>query len=333
MSDLYPLKFEPILVDKIWGGNALAGRWGKTADLSRKIGESWEISAVSGNLSVVSNGFLAGNNIQEIIEVYMGDITGDAIYEKFGIEFPLLIKFIEAADDLSVQVHPGDEMALERHSAYGKTEMWYILESKPDSRIYSGFATHIEKNEFGAMLSRGGIETLLNSEESRAGDAYYTPAGRIHAIGAGNVLVEIQETSDITYRVFDWNRKSADGSARELHIDLAMDAIDYSVTLNNAIRKDSVPDATINLVTCDYFVTNIIHLLNPVTKDYLMIDSFIIYICTAGEFLIRWDSGTEIVKKGETVLLPAMISEVTLEPRNEARILEVFISNNNLSGS
>jgi mannose-6-phosphate isomerase len=206
MSELYPLKFETVLKEKVWGGNALVTRFNKTPDDSQRIGESWELSAVAGNQSVVSNGFLAGNNIEELIEVYMGDITGDSIYEKFGNEFPLLIKFIEAREDLSIQVHPGNALAKERHQAYGKTEMWYILESEKGSKIYTGFREGVTKEMYQGALRNGKLADLLNVENAEAGDTFFTPAGRVHAIGAGIVLVEIQQTSDITYRIFDWNR-------------------------------------------------------------------------------------------------------------------------------
>jgi mannose-6-phosphate isomerase len=324
MTELYPLKFEPILKDKIWGGSGLVKKYGKKADPSRSIGESWEISAVAGDISIINNGFLAGNNLEEIIEVYMGDLTGDAVYEKFGNEFPLLIKIIEANIDLSIQVHPGNQLARERHNAYGKTEMWYILESKPSSRIYTGFAKPITPEIYKKALENGNLADLLNVESIEKGDVFFTPAGRIHAIGAGTTLVEIQQTSDITYRIFDWNRKSPDGEYRELHTELAVNAIDYSASGKNKIRKELNQDKTENLVSCEYFITNIIQFSSLIRKDYNIIDSFVVYICLEGEFLIHWDKGAEIVTKGETVLLPAMITDVVLEPRPEARILEVF---------
>lgn len=326
MTELYPLKFEPILVDKIWGGNYLVKNWGKDADLMRKIGESWELSAVPGQLSVVSNGFLAGNNIEELIEVYMGDLTGDAVYDKFGIEFPLLIKLIEANEDLSIQVHPGDKLARERHNAYGKTEMWYILESRPGAKIFTGFKSPVTREIYNEALDSGRLTAIMNTELSKDGDVFFTPAGRIHAIGAGNILAEIQQTSDVTYRIFDWNRRSPDGESRELHTELAADAIDYEASGLCAIRKDIVPDRTENLVKCEYFVTNILHFSNIIKKDYNLIDSFVLYICVDGDFLIHWDTSVETVKKGETVLLPAMITDVVLEARPEARILEIFIN-------
>jgi mannose-6-phosphate isomerase len=330
MTELYPIKFEPILKDKIWGGNSLVKHYGKKADPSRLIGECWEISALQDNLSVVSNGFLAGNNIEEIIEVYMGDITGEAVFEKFGNEFPLLIKLIEAKKDLSVQVHPDDKLARERHMAYGKSEMWYILESELSSKIYTGFSEPITKEKFKKVLSEGEITGILNAESAEPGDAFFTPAGRIHAIGAGTLLVEIQQTSDITYRLFDWNRQDSKGKSRELHVDLAIDAIDYSLSGISKIVKKPEPDKTENIVSCPYFHTNLLHFGSLIRKDYNILDSFIIYICIEGEFIIHWENGAESMTKGETVLLPAMITDVALEPKPEARILEIFINNGNI---
>ena len=208
MSELYPLKFEPLLKDKVWGGYALERDFNKKPAGLPNIGESWELSAVADNLSVVSNGFLAGNNIEELIEVYMGDITGDSVFDKFGIVFPLLIKFIEAGEDLSIQVHPGDEMAKAKHNDWGKTEMWYILGSDTDSRIYTGFREGVTKEMYEESLKNGTLPELIYVERAEPGDAFFTPAGRIHAIGKGIVLVEIQQTSDLTYRISDWNRKS-----------------------------------------------------------------------------------------------------------------------------
>lgn len=326
MTELYPLKFEPVLKEKVWGGNALVAHFNKNPTDSLHIGESWELSAIADNQSIVSNGFLAGNNIEELIEVYMGDITGDSIYEKFGNEFPLLIKFIEAREDLSIQVHPGNTLAKERHHAYGKTEMWYILESEKNSKIYTGFREGVTKEMYEEALTNGKLADLLNIESVEAGDIFFTPAGRVHAIGAGIVLVEIQQTSDITYRIFDWNRKNSGKEQRELHTELALNAIDYTAKGKNKIRKKPSLNNTENLVSCEFFNTNIIRFNDPINKEYYFIDSFVIYICTEGEFLIRWDDTSEKVSKGETVLLPAMIKEVTLEPVGVAQLLEIFVS-------
>jgi len=329
MSELYPLKFVPILKDKVWGGDALMTNYNKKANGLPNIGESWEISAVADNLSIISNGFLEGNSIEELIEVYMGDITGDLIFEKFGNEFPLLIKFIEAKEDLSVQVHPDNALAKKRHKAYGKTEMWYILDSEIGARIYTGFKEGITKEIYEESIKNGNVADLLNVEIMEPGDALFTPAGRVHAIGAGIVLIEIQQTSDITYRISDWNRKSSGKTSRELHLDLALDAIDFTATGRNKIRVEPELNKTENIVDCEFFNTNILHFNSPIRKEYYLNDSFVVYICIDGEFLIRWDDSFETVLKGETVLLPAMIKEVVLEPVKEARLLEIFINSEN----
>jgi len=326
MSELYPLKFETVLKEKVWGGSALGARFNKATNGSQHIGESWELSAVADNQSVVSNGFLAGNNIEELIEVYMGDITGDTIYEKFGNEFPLLIKFIEAQEDLSIQVHPGNELAKKRHNAYGKTEMWYILESKDGSRIYTGFKEGVTKEIYEDALRKGTIADILNIETPEPGDTFYTPAGRVHAIGAGVVLVEIQQTSDITYRIFDWNRKGTGKEKRELHTELALEAIDFSQAGNGKIRVDPELNKSEDLVDCEFFHTKILSFNKPIGKEYFFNDSFVVYICIEGEFLLCWDNNSEKVTKGETVLLPAMIKEVTLKPAGQAKALEIYIN-------
>ena len=326
MSELYPLKFESLLKEKVWGGTSLVSHYHKRADPSVKYGESWEISAISGNISVISNGFLAGNNLKELIEVYMGDITGDSVYEKFGNEFPLLIKLIESCENLSIQVHPGNAMARERHNAFGKTEMWYILESKKGSKIYTGFKEPANKNTYVDSLNNGELEKLLNVEDPSPGDVFFTPAGRIHAIGAGIILVEIQQTSDITYRIYDWNRKSNKGHSRELHTDLALDAIDFKAAGKTKFPSNPVLNKTRNLVNCEFFTTNIISFDEIIEKDYNLIDSFVIYICVEGEFMIRWDGNSESVTKGETVLLPAMIKDVVLEPVTDTKVLEILIN-------
>lgn len=326
MSDLYPLKFEPDLKEKVWGGTTLFTNYNKRTSESSVIGESWEISGLSDNQSVVSNGFLAGNNIEEIIEIYMGDITGDAVFDKFGNEFPLLIKFIEAKQDLSIQVHPDNNLARKRHQAYGKTEMWYILESKIGSQIYTGFKEGVTKEMYEEALLNGRVTELLNAESAVSGDFFFTPAGRIHAIGAGTVLVEIQQTSDITYRIFDWNRINTGKETRELHTDLALDAIDFSASGRNKMHIDPELNKKVNLVSCEFFNTSLLKFNIPINKEYYDIDSFVVYICIEGEFLICWDGNQEKISKGQTVLLPAMIKEIMLEPIKEAHLLEIFIN-------
>ena len=327
MSVLYPLKFEPLLKEKIWGGSSLVSIYKKSGNPGLKYGESWELSAVSDNLSIIKNGFLAGNNIEELIEVYMGDLVGDTVYEKFGIEFPLLIKLIESESDLSLQVHPNNELALKRHNAYGKTEMWYIMEAKNNARIYTGFKKKTSREEYLNAVKNKDVASLIHIENCSPGDVFLNPSGRIHAIGAGLVLVEIQQTSDITYRISDWGRLDDSGKSRELHTDLATDAIDFdsvgSLKTSTVININS----SANIAECEFFNTNLQWIDRAVMKNYESIDSFIVYICVEGSFNVRWNKNSEEISLGETVLIPATLRELTLEPTPEAKLLEVYIKN------
>lgn len=299
----------------------------KSGNPGLKYGESWELSAVSDNLSIIKNGFLAGNNIEELIEVYMGDLVGDTVYEKFGIEFPLLIKLIESESDLSLQVHPNNELALKRHNAYGKTEMWYIMEAKNNARIYTGFKKETSREEYLNAVKNKDVASLIRIENCSPGDVFLNPSGRIHAIGAGLVLVEIQQTSDITYRISDWGRLDDSGKSRELHTDLATDAIDFdsvgSLKTSTVININS----SANIAECEFFNTNLQWIDRAVMKNYESIDSFIVYICVEGSFNVRWNKNSEEISLGETVLIPATLRELTLEPTPEAKLLEVYIKN------
>ena len=323
---LYPLKFKHIYKDKIWGGNRFSETFGRTDCNSSNCGESWEISAVQDNISVVSNGFLKGNNLQEIVEIYMDELVGQRVYEKFGDEFPLLIKFIDTNDDLSIQVHPDDEIAKKRHKAYGKTEMWYVVDADVDGNLIVGFEKNSSKQEFAQALKDNTFPNLLHSEVVRKNDVFYIPAGRIHALGKGLLIAEIQQTSDITYRIFDWNRVDDKGNPRELHTDLAMDVIDYEAQDDYKIHYDLQNDVTTKLVSCEYFTTNLIQFDCPVVKDYYPIDSFVIYMCLEGSVLINFEGDyEELMTKGETVLIPASLHKITLTPKGEAKILEIYM--------
>lgn len=324
MNELYPIKFKPVLKDRIWGGNKLKTLFGKEGKCST-CGESWELSAVQGDISVVSNGFLKGNNLEEIIEIYMGDLVGESVYERFGIEFPLLIKFIDAADDLSIQVHPDDKLAMERHDSYGKTEMWVVMQAEKGARLISGFSKKVTKEEYLKNLQEKTLRNILNSEEVKSGDVFFIPAGRVHAIGSGILLAEIQQTSDVTYRIYDWDRVDSSGKSRELHTELAIDAIDYNYYPQYKSVYENKQDKTVNIADCDYFTTNIIKLGSPVTKDYSLIDSFVIYICMKGKVEIHSEGGMETLKSGETILIPAVLKEIEIVPEEESEMLEVFI--------
>lgn len=325
MTDLYPLKFVPILKERVWGGSRLSTDYGKIAPQGARIGESWELSGVQGDVSLVANGFLEGNTLEEIVEVYMGDLVGEKIFEKFGREFPLLIKFIDANDDLSIQVHPPDDLARMRHHAYGKTEMWYILEAEHDAKIYTGFKEEMTRETFIRSLEKGDIADKLNIEKAEPGDVFFLPAGRVHAIGKGIVLTEIQQTSDITYRIWDWNRKGLDGKPRELHTELAIDAIDYNLYDSYKTHSQVSRNITANLVDCKYFTSNIIDFDRDLVKDYSLTDSFVVYICIDGGARLEWTGGTLDLLRGETVMIPAIMENLSLKPLKPTKILEVYI--------
>jgi len=320
---LYPLKFKPILKDKIWGGPKLRDVLGKQA--SDKAGESWEISGVEGDISVAENGFLAGNSLQELAEIYMGDLLGDGIYERFGVEFPLLIKFIDAADVLSGQVHPDDVMARERHKSYGKTEMWYIVESDK-GQLIAGFNRKLDQEQYLQHKNGGSLKEILNYEAVAPGDIYYMPAGRVHAIGAGVLLAEIQQCSDVTYRIYDWDRTDEQGKSRELHTDLALEAIDFSFHTQYKTPYTTLQNSTVSAVDSPFFTTSVIQLDRPVEKDLNLIDSFVIYMCMEGAAGIAYGKGeVEVIKKGETILIPAELKNLALIPTGPSTLLEVYI--------
>jgi mannose-6-phosphate isomerase len=323
---LYPLKFQPILKDKIWGGNKLKTVLNKNFSPLPNAGESWEISGVEGDISVVSNGNLAGNNLEELIEVYMGDLVGDHVYDQFGMEFPLLIKFIDANDVLSIQVHPDDELSKQRHNAFGKTEMWYVIEADKGSELIVGFNQEVDKAKYVAKLEEAKLEEILNNEPVKKGSCFFIPAGRVHAIGKGILLAEIQQTSDVTYRMYDWNRTDDAGNPRELHTKLAVDAIDYSFEKKYRTDYETEINKTNELVRCPYFTTNRLEFDKQIEKDYSQLDSFVIYMCLDGGFTIESEGGitTEVIK-GETVLIPAELENVVLFPKGKTEILEVYI--------
>jgi mannose-6-phosphate isomerase len=325
MDQLYPLKFKPILKERIWGGNKLKTSLRKTGKCD-KCGESWELSAVQGDVSVIANGFLKNNTLEEIVEIYMGDLVGDKVFEQFGIEFPLLIKFIDANDNLSIQVHPNDDLALKRHNSYGKTEMWYVMDATPGANLISGFSKPLHKEEYLRKLNDHSIEDILNKVPVQSGDAFFIPAGRVHAIGAGILLAEIQQTSDVTYRIFDYNRTDSKGKTRELHTDLAVDAIDYSYVSNVKSVYHNSDNIPVPIVSCPYFTTNRLNISSRIDRDYIRFDSFVIYICCKGKFDIIYNETEKIqVEKGETILLPAAIVEVTLVPSEYTELLEIYI--------
>ena len=326
MNQLYPLKLKAIFKEKIWGGQNLKPTLNKQIPIGEKIGESWEISGVEGNISIVANGFLEGNELTELIEVYMGDLVGDRIYEQFGTEFPLLIKYIDANDVLSIQVHPDDNLALERHNSSGKTEMWYIVDCKKDAELISGFNHEMDKNHYLMHLNNNEITQIVNYEKVNKGDVFYIPAGRIHAIGAGIVLAEIQQTSDITYRIFDWNRKDEKGNYRELHTEQALDAIDFKKYDSYKTNYQAIPNISSPILNTPYFNSSILEFDRTLEKNYNQLDCFVIYMCVDGKFEIEFNESEKItIEKGETVLIPAVLEHLTLKPVTRSKVIEVYI--------
>jgi len=322
---LYPLKFQPILKDKIWGGTKLKKLFGKTAETD-KLGESWELSGYEGDESVVVNGFLAGNNLTELIEIYMGELVGDKIFDTYGLNFPLLFKLIDANQNLSIQVHPGDEVAAERHNSFGKTEMWYVLDAEKDGKLIVGFTQDCSKEEYLNALETDNVETLLQKVPVSKGDVFFIPAGLVHAIGKGVVVAEIQQSSDITYRIYDYKRTDDNGNERELHTEFALDVINFTATKNPKTIYKTQLNEIASLVECEYFTTNRLCFNEPLTRNYGTLDTFVVYMCIDGNLIIECNNEKTIVNKGETVLIPASISEVGLIPEYQATLLEVYIN-------
>ena len=322
---LYPLKFHPILKKTLWGGHRLAYKNENHME-TEHIGESWEISAVQERVSVVSNGLLAGNDLQELIEVYMGDLVGDRVYEQFGIEFPLLIKYIDSQADLSIQVHPDDATAKERHNSYGKTEMWYIVDVEKEASLILGFNKPLDQAEYLQKLHQKKLQEILNVEHPHKGDCFFLPSGLVHSIGKGCFIAEIQQTSDITYRIYDFDRKDINGEPRELHTELATNVIDYNYYPNHKIHYAPKDNESVQLIDCPYFTTNLLTFDKNIEKEYIRLDSFVIYMCLQGKFTITTGESEPVeVKQEETVLIPASLKNLTLYPDEYTKVLEIYI--------
>jgi mannose-6-phosphate isomerase len=319
-----PITFYPILKERIWGGEKLTTVFKKESDKTN-IGESWELSDVDGDVSIVSSGKLQGKSLKELIKEYKGALVGEKVYKAFGDDFPILIKYIDAKTPLSIQVHPSNELAKERHNSFGKNEMWYIMQADDDAELIVGFNQDIDKETYLHKLEEGKVLEILNSEKISKGDTFYIPTGRVHAIGAGVMLAEIQQTSDVTYRIYDYKRVDATtGKERELHTDLAVDAIDYKLYDNYKTSYELKKNESSKLVHSPYFKTNIIQLEGNIKKDYSNLDSFIIYMCVEGDAVVTSNEEKFNLKVGQTMLIPAAVSEVELHSE-KAKILEVFL--------
>ena len=319
---LYPFKFQPILKDKIWGGQKLQ-KILKKPTTSAEAGESWEISDVQGDTSIVSNGTMAGTSLKSLMELHTTELLGHKNFQQFGTKFPLLIKFIDAKLALSVQLHPNDALAKSRHNSFGKTEMWYVVQADSDSNLIVGFNQPMTKELYLKHLEAKTLECILNFDKVDAGDTYFIEVGRIHAIGAGVLLAEIQQTSDITYRVYDWDRVDSQGNHRELHNDIALEAFDFDMPDNYRVNYSRDSQTSTELVSCPYFTTNVIEV-----KTSLLVknnhDSFMIYMCVEGSAVINIEGYQTEFSMGETVLIPACIKSFSIST-NHAKLLEVYI--------
>ena len=318
---LYPIKFHPLLKEKVWGGKQLALQYDKKAD--GNIGESWEISGVAESVSVVSNGIFEGRPLTELIELYSDELLGKSVTQKYGKEFPLLFKFIDAREDLSVQLHPDDAVARKRHNSFGKTEMWYILHAEKDARLILGFNREMDAETYKTYLSENKITEILHAEKVDKGDAFFIAPGTVHAIGSGVMLAEIQQTSDITYRIYDWDRPGIDGTMRELHNEEALDVIDYNAP-NAKLNFTELDNQSVEVCTSAYFTTNSLKLTKGIDRNIAEIDSFIVYMCIDGHATISTKDHSEEIKIGETLLIPACESALRFETKG-ATLLEVYV--------
>jgi len=319
----YPLKFTPILKDKIWGGDKLVANFNKKSDLIN-VGESWEISAIEGNNSIVANGNLKNTSLKKLLKTYKSDLIGENNYANFGNNFPLLIKFIDAKQDLSVQVHPDNELSKKRHNSFGKTEMWYIMQAEENARLILGFKEIITPKQYVSLLEEKNITSVLNDVYVKSGDAFFIETGTVHAIGAGVVLAEIQQTSDITYRIYDFDRVDDEGNERELHTELAVDALNFSDKINTERSYSKEINILNSVVKCNYFKTNFIPVLDKVELDYSKTDSFIIFMCVEGSAEITIFNTSETILFGETVLIPAIAETVIITSEN-CKLLEITV--------
>jgi len=330
---LYPFLFEPNLHTIVWGGNLLRSYKGLESS-DEPIGESWEVSAVPSSTSVIANGTLKGKDLITVINENPDTILGAKVNEKYKGQLPLLVKFIDAKRDLSIQVHPNDEMAMREHGKMGKSEMWYVIKATTDAHLYAGFKQKITPEEYQQRIADGTITNVLADHKVKAGDVFYLPAGRVHAICGGILLAEVQQSSDVTYRIFDYNRPGMDGKPRELHTELAAKALDYHVEDNYRTEYDESANKAVQIIDSPYFSVRVMEVSKPFHRNLLKYDSFIITMCIEGDCKIHVRStGEEILlKQGHSTLIPAAIADYDVIPLNgTTRILDAFIDNKDRS--
>ncbi|MBQ0049921.1 MAG: class I mannose-6-phosphate isomerase [Bacteroidales bacterium] len=331
MSQLYPFLFTDNLHQVVWGSEQI-GKWKGLQQAPPHVGESWEVSAIETSPSVVANGPLQGTTLPELVAHYGQQLLGKKVSERYGGKFPLLAKFIGAASDLSIQVHPDDALALKRHNCFGKNEMWYIINALPGAKIYSGFKTAITPEAYKSRVADGTICDVLQAYEVHPGDIFYIPAGRVHAICGGILLAEVQQSSDVTYRIFDYNRPGLDGLPRPLHTDLALDALDFRVEEDYQTHYSIRPNRPTHVVCSPFFQLNLLDLKAPVTRHLRKCDSFVIYMCTQGDCRITPESSPDdaiVLSAGHSCLIPAQCADLKVQPHTStaSTLVEAFIDN------
>lgn len=322
---LYPLKFKPIFKDKIWGGHKIKDVIGLDYGKLPNCGEVWLLSGLWDEQSEIINGDFAGDEINDLVETFMGDLVGEDVFDRYGEQFPLLIKIIDANDWLSVQVHPDDELAEKREIGYGKTEMWYVMQADQGAELVSGFNCEMNRMKYIRVLKDNDIQSVLNHETAEQGDVFYIPAGRVHALGPGIVVAEIQQTSDTTYRIYDWDRIDVAGMRRELHIPQSLDAVDFDPVENYKTPYTPELNKTVPMVDSPYFTTNMLTLKGEMAKDYSELDSFVLLFPVEGNFSLEWENGSVFVATGEVVLIPNIIDKVNIKAQN-CKILEIYVN-------
>ena len=322
--EIYPIRFNPIFKHKVWGGNKLKELLNKPVS-EENIGESWEISGVKNYVTKVANGIYQDKDLNDLVREFKSKFLGEENFKRFGEEFPLLIKFLDAKENLSVQLHPDDDLARERHNSFGKNEMWYLIDTEKDSFLNLGLKKDVQESDVLQAIQNNSLVDLLNFQKVNQGDSYFIKAGKIHAIGGGIVLAEIQQTSDVTYRIYDWDRLDSMGQSRELHLEEAKEAIDYDSTYNFNLPYNLNDANSSELISCKFFTTNIILVDKIYKRDLSFIDSFVIYICVEGETEVRVEDATLNMKLGESILLPAISKMVEFKSEKETKLLEVYI--------
>lgn len=330
---LYPFLFEPNLHSVVWGGNQLRPYKGLEPS-NEPIGESWEVSAVPTSTSIIANGEFKGKDLITVINEQPEAVLGKAVNEKYHGKLPLLVKFIDAKRDLSIQVHPNDEMAMREHGKMGKTEMWYVIKAEEGAHLYAGFKQEITPEEYQQRIAEGTITEVLANHQVKPGDVFYLPAGRIHAICGGILLAEVQQSSDVTYRIFDYNRPGMDGKPRELHTELAAQALDYHVEKNYRTEYSEILDKAVQIIDSPYFDVRVMNINQPMHRNLVKYDSFVITMCIEGNCSIRVRSTEEeyLLKEGNSMLIPAAIADYDVTPLNgSSKLLDAFIDNKDRS--